>query len=217
MENDDINQYPLSIMDVTVLKDIMQLTKRGLNPLTSHGISKIYETQEKEVFDTLSRLEDNDLVTQKSLNDGDIAFVMTKRQCFNVLRIFYRFNDVTTSICEMNIDDIAHISRTYRQIEQHLQHHNIQGYDLSIDDVRVLRLIIQLSIEGFDATITELHERLLSIGNVDKLTLILNRLLDYDLINYDNNNSSYNILNYQIQKATHIVSDVHQMLNRNIL
>lgn len=217
MKNYDINLCQLSVMDMNILKDIMYSNKKGLVKLTSHDISKIYASQEKEAFNTLLRLQIKGLITEKSLDNDEVVFDMTDEQYFNALRILYNFNDVTTSICEMSIDDITRISLAYHQIEQHLQNHDIQGYDLSMDDVRVLRIIVQLAIEGFNTAMVDLREQLSSLGDVYYLTLILNRLSDYHLITYDDSKSSYYVSDEQYQKAINIVLDVHQMLNKHIL
>lgn len=217
MKNYDINLCQLSVMDMNILKDIMYSNKKGLVKLTSHDISKIYASQEKEVFNTLLRLQIKGLITEKSLDNDEVVFDMTDEQYFNALRILYNFNDVTTSICEMSIDDITRISLAYHQIEQYLQNHDIQGYDLSMDDVRVLRIIVQLAIEGFNTAMVDLREQLSSLGDVYYLTLILNRLSDYHLITYDDSKSSYYVSDEQYQKAINIVLDVHQMLNKHIL
>lgn len=213
----DINQYQLSVTEMSILRDMIYSKDKHLTPFTSGDISKKYALQESETFDILSRLADMGLITKTSLSDDDVMINMTEEQYFNVLRILYTLNDITTSVCEMNIDEIERIVSAYRQIEEHLQHHDIQGYNLSMDDVSVLRVIVQLAIEGFNATMVDLREQLSSLGDVYYLELILNRLSQYNLITYDNDRNMHYLSSEQHKKATDIILDVRQMLNDNIL
>lgn len=213
----DVSQYQLSVTEMSILRDMVYSKDKHLTPFTSGDISKKYALQESETLDMLSRLADMGLITTTSLSDDEVSLDMTEEQYFNVLRMFYAFNDTTTSICEISIDEIERVVSAYRRIEEHLLHHDIQGYHLSMDDIRVLRLVVQLTIEELDITTEDLNERLFPLENGSRMMLILNRLSQYDLITYDINKETHYLSNEQHKKATNIILDVHQMLNNNIL